>query len=95
MAAPPAHKSASNYQYLFIMSLLVKSEVEVENGFLQILGQIHLLPAFTSDYLYSLTMTVSEFFTEIMSVSPLELYFLERGRLRIATRILGCSIFKI
>ena len=40
-------------------------------------------------------MTVSEFFTEMMSVSPLAPSFLERGRLRIATRILGCSIFKI
>lgn len=43
-------------------------------------------------YLYSLTMTVSSFLQVRMSVSPLLSSFLESGRLRMATKILGSSI---
>ena len=95
MVAPPARKSASAFSYLLVVAVLVEGEVEVEDGFFEEFGEIDLLPLFGGGYLYSLTITVSAFFTEIMSLSPRVLYFLESGRLRMATRILGCYIFKI
>lgn len=81
--------------YLFVLGLFVEGEVEVKYGFFEVLGEVYLLPGLDREYLYSLTMTVSEFLTETMSPSPLLSSFLERGRLRMATRIFGCSIFKI
>ena len=89
------HKSRLYSSYFFILGILVKGEVKIENRFFKKFGEIYFLSMFTVIYLYSLTITVSEFFTEMMSVSPRAPSFLERGRLRIATRILGCSIFKI
>ena len=94
-AALHVHKSRLYSNYFFILSILVESEVKVENGFFEKFGEIYFLSVFTVIYLYSLTITVSEFFTEMVSVSPRDPSFLERGGLRIATRILGCSIFKI
>lgn len=79
--------------YLFVAGLLVEGEVEVEYGFFEELGEINFLSGWMDAYLYSLTITVSPFLTETMSDSLRDAYFLERGRLRMATRILGCSIF--
>jgi hypothetical protein len=73
----------------------MKREVEVEDGLLNKLGEVDLLPEYDEGYLYSLTMIVSEFLTATTSVSPRDISFLERGRLRIATVIFGCYIFKL
>lgn len=80
-------------EYLFVAGLLIEREVEVEYGFFEELGQINFLSAWIDAYLYSLTITVSPFLTETVSDSFRDAYFLESGRLRMATRILGCSIF--
>jgi hypothetical protein len=80
--------------YFFVLRLLVKCEVEVEDGLLQKFSQVNFLPSLGEDYLYSLTITVSQLLTVTTSVSPLVASFLERGRFRMATNILGCSIFE-
>lgn len=79
-------------EYFFVVDFLVEGVIEIEDGFLEELGQVHLLSVSVSTYLYSLTITVSLLFTVTMSCSPLDNYFLDRGRLRIATSILGCYI---
>lgn len=76
------------------MSVLIEGEIEVEDGFFEEFGEVDFLSEWGEGYLYSLTMTVSPVLMATMSLSPLDDYFLERGRLRIATNILGCYIFK-
>ncbi len=96
MAWQPIRKSQWLVNYLFIGGLLIESEIEIENCLLKILGQIHLLPEFRLwCYLYSLTMTVYLFLTAMMSVYPFDYSFFDKGRFRIATKILGSSIFKL
>lgn len=87
-------RSGWGWGYFFIGGVLMEGEVEVEDGFFDVLGQVYFLPDYSDCYLYSLTMTVSPFLTEMISVSPFPDSFFESGRLRMATRIFGCSIFK-
>ena len=70
---------------------LVEGEVEVEDALLDVLGEVHLLPAWMMCYLYSETMTASPFLTAMTSVSLRCSSFLLRGLLRMITDILGCS----
>jgi hypothetical protein len=65
------NKSQSNNLYFFILRLLVESKVEVKDCLLEKFGEIDLLSVLKVIYLYSLTMTVSEFLTNMMSLSPL------------------------
>ena len=68
MDAPHTRRSDSREGYLVVLALLIEGEVEVEDGFFEVLGEVHFLPACRGGYLYSLTMTVSWFLTEMMSV---------------------------
>jgi hypothetical protein len=74
---------------LVVSGVLVVGEVEVEGGFLEVLGEIDLLPEFLGSYLYSLMMTCPWVPIFTISLSFFCSYFLLRGLLRMATVILG------
>lgn len=88
------NKSQWIAKYLLIIGILIESEVEIEYSFLKIFGEIHFLSEYRMHYLYSLTITVSRFLTLMISVYALDYSFFESGLFRMATKILGSSIFK-
>lgn len=83
------HKSILRIGNLLVVGLLVEGEVKIKNCLLEILGQVYFLPLLDGIYLYSLTISVYRFLTDMISVSPLDYSFLLRGLFRIATKILG------
>jgi hypothetical protein len=77
--------------YLLVSRGLVEGVVEIECGLLEILGQVDLLPAWGEGYLCSLTVTCPPGETRTMSDSERCSSLRLRGRLRMATVILGVS----
>lgn len=46
------NKSQWVVKYLLIIGMFVESEVEIEDGFLKIFGEVHFLPESQMHYLY-------------------------------------------
>jgi hypothetical protein len=79
----------------FVVGAFVVGVVEVEGGLFEVFGQVDLLSAWVGAYLYSLMVTCPCGETRTMSVSARCSSFLLRGRLRMATVILGVSAGRI
>lgn len=52
MAWRQFNKSQWVVKYLLIIGMFVESEVEIEDGFLKIFGEVHFLPESQMHYLY-------------------------------------------
>jgi hypothetical protein len=48
----PCHRPFLKVVYLLVRGFLVEGEVEVEDGLLEVLGEIYFLPVWVEDYLY-------------------------------------------